>query len=63
MADFAGVKHKSVTCDACKTDGITGIRWKCCVCTDYDLCSPCYHTDRHDKGHAFMRYVTDDCKL
>lgn len=59
----AGVQHKSVTCDACKTDKITGIRWKCNVCTDYDLCSPCYHADKHDKAHGFLRYVTDDCRV
>ncbi|KAK7093850.1 E3 ubiquitin-protein ligase MIB2-like [Littorina saxatilis] len=58
-----GVKHKSVTCDACKTDGIAGIRWKCVVCTDYDLCSLCYHSDRHDRAHSFVRCVTDDCML
>lgn len=58
-----GVKHKSVTCDACKTEGVAGIRWKCFVCTDYDLCSPCYYNDRHDKTHAFLRFVTDDCLL
>ncbi|KAL8591213.1 hypothetical protein ACOMHN_019189 [Nucella lapillus] len=59
----AGVKHEHTNCDACRMSGITGIRWKCAVCTDYDLCSDCYHSDRHDRGHAFMRYVTTDCKL
>ncbi|CAL1541883.1 unnamed protein product [Lymnaea stagnalis] len=48
-----GIKHKSTTCDHCKTQGIKGIRWKCMVCFNYDLCSTCYSTDKHDTGHEF----------
>ncbi|PVD37099.1 hypothetical protein C0Q70_04093 [Pomacea canaliculata] len=39
------------------------MRWKCCVCTDYDLCTPCYYADRHDRTHPFLRYTTEDSKL
>ena len=30
-------------------------RWKCAECTNYDLCSVCYHGDRHHLRHRFYR--------
>jgi len=30
--------HSSVTCDECGTNPITGVRYKCVVCPDFDLC-------------------------
>ncbi|VDQ08186.1 unnamed protein product [Trichobilharzia regenti] len=34
---------------------IYGIRWKCVVCLSTDLCSTCYHGDKHSLGHQFLR--------
>ncbi|KAH3823999.1 hypothetical protein DPMN_125827 [Dreissena polymorpha] len=51
----AGVVQEGITCDVCKMDPIRGIRWKCGVCKDFDLCTPCYMTGKHDTGHSFMR--------
>ncbi|KAG7261702.1 hypothetical protein CRUP_008032, partial [Coryphaenoides rupestris] len=42
----------------CKKHGIMGMRWKCKVCFDYDLCTQCYMNNKHDLGHAFERYET-----
>lgn len=33
----------------------TGIRWKCAECSNYDLCSVCYHGDKHNLRHRFYR--------
>lgn len=32
-----------------------GIRWKCAECSNYDLCSVCYHGDKHNLRHRFYR--------
>ncbi|CAG0913605.1 unnamed protein product [Notodromas monacha] len=50
-----GVRHGNIVCDACKTRGVLGFRWRCIVCDDYDLCTPCYMADKHDPKHAFSR--------
>ncbi|XP_062046272.1 E3 ubiquitin-protein ligase MIB2 isoform X3 [Lepus europaeus] len=53
-----GVRHPNIICDCCKRHGLRGMRWKCRVCFDYDLCTQCYMHNRHDLGHAFERYET-----
>ncbi|XP_055895870.1 uncharacterized protein LOC106054167 isoform X2 [Biomphalaria glabrata] len=35
---------------------IKGLRWKCAVCPDFDLCSACYNQDKHDTSHPFFRF-------
>ncbi|CAB1336386.1 unnamed protein product, partial [Coregonus sp. 'balchen'] len=52
------VRHSNIICDSCKKHGIMGMRWKCKVCFDYDLCTQCYMNNKHDLGHAFERYET-----
>ncbi|XP_066147200.1 E3 ubiquitin-protein ligase MIB2 [Euwallacea fornicatus] len=51
-----GVKHTNIVCDACKSPGINGMRYKCTVCHDFDLCYMCYHRDEHDQTHRFKRF-------
>ncbi|XP_040843711.1 E3 ubiquitin-protein ligase MIB2 isoform X5 [Ochotona curzoniae] len=53
-----GVRHANIICDCCKKHGLRGMRWKCRVCFDYDLCTQCYMHDKHDLSHAFERYET-----
>ncbi|XP_037540457.1 E3 ubiquitin-protein ligase MIB2 [Nematolebias whitei] len=53
-----GVRHSNIICDSCKKHGIMGMRWKCKVCFDYDLCTQCYMNNKHDLGHSFERYET-----
>lgn len=33
-------------------------RWKCGECGNYDLCSICYHGDKHNLRHRFYRMTT-----
>ncbi|XP_062959850.1 E3 ubiquitin-protein ligase MIB2 isoform X3 [Cynocephalus volans] len=53
-----GVRHPNIICDCCKKHGLRGMRWKCRVCFDYDLCTQCYMHGKHDLAHAFERYET-----
>ena len=49
------MKHDGTMCDTCRQQPIYGIRWKCAECTNYDLCSVCYHGDKHNLRHRFFR--------
>ncbi|XP_009323431.1 PREDICTED: E3 ubiquitin-protein ligase MIB2 isoform X3 [Pygoscelis adeliae] len=53
-----GVRHPNIICDCCKKHGIRGMRWKCKMCFDYDLCTQCYMNNKHDLSHSFERYET-----
>ena len=55
-----GVKHQNITCNGCHQEGILGMRWKCLVCEDYDLCSVCYFGGKHDMLHEFVRLLTQN---
>ncbi|XP_067936875.1 E3 ubiquitin-protein ligase MIB1-like [Watersipora subatra] len=50
-----GLKHDGTLCDTCRAQPIFGIRWKCAECSNYDLCSTCYHSDKHNLRHRFFR--------
>jgi len=47
--------HFGVTCDGCQMSPITGARYKCFVCNDFDLCSNCESTRTHDPSHPFIQ--------
>nr|XP_042902854.1 E3 ubiquitin-protein ligase MIB1 [Parasteatoda tepidariorum] len=53
-----GIRHEGTMCDTCRQQPIFGIRWKCAECTNYDLCSSCYHGDKHHLRHRFFRITT-----
>ncbi|XP_037933778.1 E3 ubiquitin-protein ligase mind-bomb isoform X2 [Teleopsis dalmanni] len=53
-----GIKHDGTMCDTCRQQPIFGIRWKCAECINYDLCSICYHGDKHHLRHRFFRITT-----
>lgn len=57
-----GVKHDGTMCDTCRQQPIFGIRWKCAECGNYDLCSICYHGDKHHLRHRFYRITTPGCE-
>lgn len=52
-----GTKHDGTMCDSCRQQPIFGIRWKCAECVNFDLCSLCYHGERHNSRHRFYRIL------
>lgn len=53
--DSVLMSHDRITCDGCRIDPITGVRWKCLVCDDYDLCDACHSSGAHPSEHAMLR--------
>ena len=49
-----GVVHRGITCDGCSKRPVTGIRYKCAECPDYDLCSDCEGKNVHNH-HVFLK--------
>ncbi|CAL7936745.1 unnamed protein product [Xylocopa violacea] len=45
------VVHIRITCDGCNAHNITGFRYKCIECEDYDLCSKCEAKGEHPYHH------------
>jgi len=46
-SEQAKVEHTRVECDGCSCAPIKGIRYKCSVCHDYDLCEVCEAKGTH----------------
>jgi len=55
-----GVRHPNIICNSCEKHGIAGMRWKCTVCPNFDMCTNCYMADKHDLNHTFERFETSD---
>ncbi|RIA93492.1 hypothetical protein C1645_762407 [Glomus cerebriforme] len=51
--DFEELVKHSCTCDSCGAT-ISGIRYKCGHCADFDLCGFCIGAN-HDDNHAFLK--------
>merc|ERR1712227_849270 len=54
VADAELKVHYGVTCDGCENKPVTGNRYKCVVCDDYDLCESCEVAGRHP-GHNMIK--------
>ena len=50
--------HQGVNCDQCGELPITGIRYKCLNCSDYDICMKCEVSHPHDRSHVFAKIHT-----
>lgn len=50
--------HSKVECDGCGISPITGIRYKCCVCKNFDYCEICEERLGHE--HPFIKLVKPD---
>ena len=53
--------HFFVRCDYCYVT-IIGIRYKCTICVDFDLCATCMKEKaaEHDKNHIFRAMNAED---
>jgi len=48
--------HIGVMCDGCQSS-IRGIRYKCSVCPDFDLCQSCEAKGSHDSNHPLLKML------
>jgi hypothetical protein len=54
-AKIEEVIHEGFSCDSCEVKPIIGLRHKCLVCRNYDLCNKCFQIEPHpDPGHEYL---------
>lgn len=53
--DEESVVHHGITCDGCNVSPIVGARFKCTLCSNFDLCSDCESLKNHDPTHTFIK--------
>ena len=49
------VVHKGINCSNCGMKDIKGIRYKCSVCDNYNLCEACESASTHDLNHILIK--------
>ena len=47
--------HKGIKCSNCGMENIVGIRYKCTVCLNYNLCEICEANIDHDEDHVLLK--------
>ena len=47
--------HPTVTCDGCGIYPMTGVRYKCAVCPNFDFCENCEKKEAMKHGHPMVR--------
>lgn len=52
--------HQGVVCDGCQMAPISGPRYKCLMCPDYDLCRTCEASGVHVE-HDMVKITTPGC--
>ena len=51
----SSIVHKGIKCNQCGKNNITGIRYKCSTCPNYNLCEDCEEDSTHDEDHIFVK--------
>ncbi|ETO32960.1 hypothetical protein RFI_04147, partial [Reticulomyxa filosa] len=54
--------HLNVKCDMCGACPIRGIRYKCSVCENYDLCEGCEASGKHHVTHPMVKITRPLCQ-
>jgi len=62
MGQGTYVTHEGVTCDMCNTSPIVGIRYKCTVCDNYDMCQTCESYGQHPSEHPLIKMRQPELK-
>ncbi|KAJ8047380.1 ZZ-type zinc finger-containing protein P35G2.11c [Holothuria leucospilota] len=57
--DGSEIAHYFVRCNSCEEGPIIGVRFKCDLCEDYNLCSCCKNKQVH-QDHTFKEIATGD---
>ncbi|XP_039349839.1 dystrotelin isoform X3 [Mauremys reevesii] len=50
-----------IRCSICKNFPITGLRYRCLKCLNFDLCQVCFFTERQSKPHKRSHPVMEYC--
>jgi hypothetical protein len=58
----AQVVHHGITCDGCQQSPITGIRFKCRTCDDFDLCETCEAKNIHPADHPLVKFKVEKAR-
>jgi len=53
------VVHHGITCDGCQQSPISGIRFKCRTCPDFDLCEACEAKNVHPADHPMIKFKVE----
>jgi peptidoglycan hydrolase-like protein with peptidoglycan-binding domain len=53
------VVHHGITCDGCQQSPITGVRFKCRTCPDFDLCEACEAKNTHPADHPLVKFKVE----
>jgi peptidoglycan hydrolase-like protein with peptidoglycan-binding domain len=56
------VVHSGITCDGCSQSPITGVRFKCRTCADYDLCESCEAKNVHPADHPMIKFKVEKAR-
>ena len=55
--------HRGVTCDGCGVHPITGTRYKCVICPNFDYCENCEEKLHNEHSHPMVQIPSPDMKL
>ena len=47
--------HKGINCSICGKKDIVGIRYKCSMCQNFNLCEKCEENTDHDDNHVLLK--------
>ena len=51
---YANELHTNVRCNHCSVEPVRGLRFKCDICYNYDLCLKCMEQRVHDQTHPLL---------